>query len=179
VDTPMRAAGQGMFPLVIATAAFIIVFLSIALTILFVAFGGGVSGAREQLHSQTRTGRKVAFLGTALVTLAFGAVVPYLLIDYNQGSQSKASVGGVDLTDSQARGRDLFAEYCATCHALAAANAVGKVGPDLDALRPPKGLVLDAIAKGRARGSGQMPADLLDGEEAQDVANFVAAVAGR
>ena len=37
----------------------------------------------------------------------------------------------------------------------------------------------DAIKNGRARGSGQMPAELLDGQDAQDVANFVAQVAGR
>jgi mono/diheme cytochrome c family protein len=46
-------------------------------------------------------------------------------------------------------------------------------------LHPPKGLVLDAIANGRARGSGQMPKGLVDGEDAQDVAAYVVAVAGR
>ena len=37
----------------------------------------------------------------------------------------------------------------------------------------------DAIKNGRARGAGQMPAELLDGQDAQNVANFVAQVAGR
>ena len=53
------------------------------------------------------------------------------------------------------------------------------MGPNLDQLRPPKALILDAIQKGRARGQGQMPAGLVDGQDAQDVAAFVAAVAGR
>ena len=57
----------------------------------------------------------------------------------------------------------MFAKYCATCHTLAASNAVGKVGPNLDMLHPPKGLILDAIKNGRARGQGQMPAGLVDG----------------
>ena len=70
-------------------------------------------------------------------------------------------------------------KYCATCHTLKASNAVGKVGPNLDVLHPPKGLILDAIANGRARGQGQMPAGLVDGQDAQDVAAYVAAVAGR
>jgi mono/diheme cytochrome c family protein len=56
---------------------------------------------------------------------------------------------------------------------------VGKVGPNLDQLRPPKALILDAIKNGRARGQGQMPAGLVDGQDAQDVADFVAKVAGR
>ena len=53
------------------------------------------------------------------------------------------------------------------------------VGPSLDELRPPKNLVYDAIVKGRARGQGQMPAQLFEGREARQVADFVAAVAGR
>jgi hypothetical protein len=38
--------------------------------------------------------------------------------------------------------------------------------------------VLGAITEGRARGLGQMPALLYQGKEAEDVASFVAAVAG-
>ena len=38
--------------------------------------------------------------------------------------------------------------------------------------------MLNAIQQGRAQGRGQMPADLVDGQDAQDVADFVAAVAG-
>jgi hypothetical protein len=38
--------------------------------------------------------------------------------------------------------------------------------------------VLNAIAKGRARCLGQMPALLYQGKEAEEVAEFVAAVAG-
>jgi len=45
-----------------------------------------------------------------------------------------------------------------------------------DALAP--ALVLSAIAEGRARGLGQMPALLYQGKEAEEVASFVAAVAG-
>ena len=62
---------------------------------------------------------------------------------------------------------------------LAATSAVAQVGPNLDGLRPPKGLVLDAIEKGRARGQGQMPAKLLTGEDAEHVADFIERVAGR
>jgi mono/diheme cytochrome c family protein len=53
------------------------------------------------------------------------------------------------------------------------------VGPDLDTLRPPSALILDAIANGRARGMGQMPEQLVTGPDARDVANYIATVAGR
>ena len=56
---------------------------------------------------------------------------------------------------------------------------MGRVGPNLDVLRPPKELVLDAIDKGRALGMGQMPAQVVEGKEAEDVAAFVAKTAGR
>ena len=84
----------------------------------------------------------------------------------------------VELTSAQVNGRTLFAKNCATCHTLRAVNAVGKVGPNLDQLRPPAPLVLNAIQNGRARGNGQMPADLVAGSDAKDVASFVSAVAG-
>ena len=53
------------------------------------------------------------------------------------------------------------------------------MGPDLDVLAPTEGLTISAIKEGRARGMGQMPAQLLEGEEAKAVAKYIAAVAGR
>ena len=90
------------------------------------------------------------------------------------------------LTAEQQKGRELFAHSCAVCHTLAAVKSVGRVGPNLDVrvgedIATPAGrkaLVLSAIAEGRARGLGQMPALLYQGKEAEEVANFVAAVAG-
>ena len=39
--------------------------------------------------------------------------------------------------------------------------------------------MLNAVALGRVRGAGTMPAQLVRGQDAQDVADFVSAVAGR
>ena len=74
--------------------------------------------------------------------------------------------------------RELFGLRCANCHTLQAANAIAQVGPNLDQIRPPKALVLDAIENGRARGNGQMAGGLYTGEDAEDVANFVAKAVG-
>jgi mono/diheme cytochrome c family protein len=168
-----------MFPAVIASIAILLGFIVLGLGVVFLAFGGGASGAREQLHSQTRIGRRVSFIGTGLVTLLFGVGLPALLLDNNASSQSKSAPGGVDLTKSQEEGRELFVRNCATCHTLNAAKAVGKVGPDLDAMRPPAELTINAIEEGRARGQGQMPSELVDSEDAKKVASFIAATAGR
>ena len=83
-----------------------------------------------------------------------------------------------DLTELQQRGRELFSQRCKNCHTLAAAKATARVGPNLDELRPPKALVLDAIEKGRANGNGNMAADLVEGEDAEAVAQFVAVAVG-
>ena len=69
------------------------------------------------------------------------------------------------------------------CHTLAAANAVGRIGPNLDMLPSrsshdrsrAQGVRARARSlEGRARGNGQMPALLYQGKEAEDVADFVA-----
>lgn len=75
-------------------------------------------------------------------------------------------------------GKELFSSKCASCHALEAANADGQVGPDLDELQPAEAQVLSAIKDG-GTGSGQMPAGIVSGQQAEQVAEFVAAASGR
>jgi mono/diheme cytochrome c family protein len=71
----------------------------------------------------------------------------------------------------------LFSTNCGTCHTLAAADTSGASGPNLDDLQPDAALVAAAIENGGA-GSGAMPAGILSGEQAQQVADFVAESAG-
>jgi len=73
-----------------------------------------------------------------------------------------------------AKGEAVFASAgCGTCHTLAAANATGTVGPNLDDLKPS----FDAVVQQVENGGGGMPAfkDQLGGGEIQDVAAFVVA----
>jgi mono/diheme cytochrome c family protein len=159
-------------------AIFLAVWVVVGLAIFFVAMRGGPRAARESLYAQSRQGRRVSGTAITVVFLAFGIAIPTLVLAFNGAHKAKVAPGGVRLNAQEAHGRSLFAANCATCHTVRAAHAVGRVGPDLDALRPPAALVLDAIANGRARGGGQMPARLLDGRDAQAVAAFVQAVAG-
>src|SRR6266480_6181481 len=59
-----------------------------------------------------------------------------------------------DLTGGTANGKALFSENCASCHTLAAADASGKVGPNLDEAKPPKPVVVKQVTNG----GGGMPA---------------------
>jgi plastocyanin len=85
-------------------------------------------------------------------------------------------------------GKDLFAQSCASCHALERANASGVQGPDLDAAFGPArqdglgkgtvaGVVEDQIAN--VRRSSIMQPDLVTGQDAADVAAYIAEVAGQ
>jgi mono/diheme cytochrome c family protein len=162
----------------IAAVVFILAFLVLGLGVFVFAFSGR-AGARYRRDAPTRAGRRFVAVMVTIVILTLGVAVPLAIGVVNGDDHAKSAPGGVDLTASEVRGRAVFAKYCATCHTLKASNAVGKVGPNLDVLHPPKGLILDAIAKGRARGQGQMPAGLVDGQDAQDVAAYVAAASGR
>jgi sulfite dehydrogenase len=47
-------------------------------------------------------------------------------------------------------GKPIFAGTCAVCHTLAAAGALGKVGPDLDRTRLTQAVIIKAIMDGGA-----------------------------
>jgi mono/diheme cytochrome c family protein len=94
------------------------------------------------------------------------------------------------------RGRDLFTTRCGTCHTLAQAGTGATVGPDLDASFADarasgmdndtiEGVVQAQIANPRTVEESDpeydrtfMPADLVTGQDAEDVAAYVASVAG-
>jgi cytochrome c5 len=158
---------------------FIAGWIVVALVIFAIAVSGGPGQARERLlHSQSRRGRRITGLLIAAVFIGMGIAVPALVIAGNEGD-NHAGVARVELNAAERHGRDLFGTRCNQCHTLAAANTSGRVGPNLDQLKPPKALVLDAVENGRARGNGRMPADVVQGRDARDVAAFVAKVAGR
>lgn len=85
-------------------------------------------------------------------------------------------------------GKQLFVEKCGACHTLARAGTTGVSGPNLDEAFGParrqglgegtfEGVVADQVAT-PLRNSG-MPAKLVTGQDAKDVAAYVAAVAGK
>ena len=85
------------------------------------------------------------------------------------------------------RGKQLFVSKCGGCHKLADAGTLGTTGPDLDgALAGPRSqhfrestirqVVYDQIY--HAAPGGTMPAKIVTGADANDVAAYVASVAG-
>jgi plastocyanin len=125
---------------------------------------------------------------SACVALAAGAAVALSACTNTTG-------GDADLV----AGKKSFAAKCGSCHVLNRAGTKGAAGPDLDqafqqSLRDGfprssiEGIVHDQIlypasfkAEGakRADDSGAMPAKIVTGDDAVDVAAYVAAVVGR
>jgi mono/diheme cytochrome c family protein len=130
------------------------------------------------LHSQTRGSRKFVTFGffLALVVLGFG--VPAAVIASIKDRNSIPQAGVTNLTASEKHGGELFGRRCGLCHTLKASNSVAAVGPNLDQLAPNAKFVLTTINQGRSAGNGQMPAQIYTGQDAQDVANYVAKVDG-
>jgi mono/diheme cytochrome c family protein len=69
---------------------------------------------------------------------------------------------------------ETFAGTCGSCHTLAAAGTSGTFGPNLDELKPDIARVQAAIEAG----PGGMPAGLLEGDKAEQIAAYVANSAG-
>jgi mono/diheme cytochrome c family protein len=161
------------------TLIFVLFWVLLALGLLLVALSGGPSGALQRLQSQSRGSSKAAtvLFGIALLVLGVGIPAAVIASVDNRNDIPQANVS--NLTAAEKHGRELFGLRCAQCHTLTASNAVAQVGPNLDQLRPPKALVLDAIKNGRARGNGQMAAGLYAGQDAEDVASYVAKAVGQ
>jgi mono/diheme cytochrome c family protein len=174
---------------VLAVILFIAFWALLALGLFFIAVRGGVGGVRATLQTQTRGGRKVMVGLFVIVYLGFGIGIPLAFLTGNHAN-ANSQIGGIKLTPAMKAGRELFGEHCGVCHTLAAANAIGKVGPNLDMLQPPSQLVLNTIINGCLQnpppnsnqfclGQGTMPAGILQGRQAQEVAAFVGKVAGK
>ncbi len=155
----------------------IVPFALAGIAVIFIAFFGGPSAAREAYL--TRGGRSFAFV-MVLLYLALGVAVPAAVI-----AGRGEAVGGTgplrseEPTAKEEEGKRLFIQTCKSCHTLAAVQAHGVTGPNLDELSGiDKQRVLKAIETG-GTGTGRMPPALLEGEDADAVATYVADVAGR
>jgi mono/diheme cytochrome c family protein len=162
-----------------STLIFVLVWVVLGVGLVLVAMSGGPGGALKQLMSTSRGARRAATVLFTIALLGLGIGVPAAVIAAVSADNSIPEADVTDLTSSEKHGRDLFGQRCAMCHTLKAANAIAEIGPNLDTLRPTKALVLDAIKNGRAKGNGQMAANLYTGKDAEDVAAFVAKAVGQ
>ncbi len=132
------------------------------------------------------------------VFISFGVLVAVLavLIPWWAFQADGGGVEGAEVPAGLEDAKTSFETNCGNCHALYAAGTDGNFGPDLDELLAPtgppagpeaeatfeatEGRVLNAIEEGVDGGTvpGRMPAMILSGEQAEEVAEYVARTAG-
>lgn len=157
--------------------AFLLPFVLLGGLVLFVAFSGGPGAAREAYRTRGNRGFKVVF---PLVYLLLGVVVPALVLaGREEAAGGTGALQSASLSAREERGKTLFRQQCSSCHSLAAVNARGVTGPSLDQIGEVTVRRIQTAIRVGGTGQQRMPAGLLEGEEARDVAEYVARVAGR
>jgi len=98
--------------------------------------------------------------------------------------------GGIAKGGDQTQGKKLFVSKCAGCHTLADAGSHGAIGPNLDEAfafasqtkkhgdRFKQSTIANVVLDQIRDAAPPMPKNLVEGQDAQDVAAFVASVAG-
>ena len=104
-----------------------------------------------------------------------GAPAPATTSTPEAGTTSTPQAGANQ--QASAQGKRTFTEQCATCHTLKDVNARGKVGPNLDDLKPDQARVQRQVTNGGTA----MPAfkGTLSGPQIRAVAQYVSSVAGK
>ncbi|MBA3370209.1 MAG: c-type cytochrome [Thermoleophilaceae bacterium] len=155
---------------------FLVPWVVLGIAAVFVAFSGGQGRARKAYL----TGGSLVKVGIPALYVLLGLVVPAAVIASQQGSiGGTESLGSTGSSKELEEGKELFRENCAACHSLGAIQAKGVTGPNLDRLGAvDEQRVLNAIKDG-GTGKLQMPAGILDGENAEAVAAYVARTAGQ
>lgn len=137
---------------------------------------------------------KRTFIWFGILVVVLAVAIPWLAFR----SKGDAQTGPQEVPASLEHGQEIFQTNCGTCHTLYAAGTDGNYAPDLDELMETYGsiegepeqveqaietrenVVLEAVEKGRdnATTPGRMPAGILNQEQTEEVAEFVARTAG-
>jgi mono/diheme cytochrome c family protein len=135
---------------------------------------------------------KKTFVIFGLLVVFLAVLIPWLAFR----SKGDAATGAQDVPAGLEHGQSLFQTNCGTCHTLYAAGTDGNFAPDLDELLAPngppegpnaqqtieatEGRVLNAIENGvdSSTTPGRMPAGIVNEQQAETIAEFVARTAG-
>jgi mono/diheme cytochrome c family protein len=135
---------------------------------------------------------KKTFIVFGLLVVFLAVLIPWLAFRSN----GDAATGAQDVPADLKSGQSLFQTNCGTCHTLYAAGTDGNYAPDLDELLAPSGLpegptaastikgtegrILNAVENGvdSSTTPGRMPGGILNEQQSQEVAEFVARTAG-
>ena len=157
--------------------AIVLPFVLLGIGVIFVAFSGGPSKAREAYLTRGSGAFRVV---VPLLYIVLGIAVPAaVLVAREENSGAVGQLRAQKLSAKEDEGKQLFRDRCWSCHDLDAIGARGVTGPDLDELGEVTPQRIVGAIKNGGTGQGRMPADLLQGEDAENVALYVSKVAGK
>lgn len=112
---------------------------------------------------------------TAFGLIALAAALVVVVIVFVAGGDDEESAPSGETSaasaDADPQAVALFSETCGQCHTLSVAGTDGDVGPNLDDEAYDTERVRNAIENGA--GGGQMPSGLLEGADADAVAELI------
>jgi mono/diheme cytochrome c family protein len=120
---------------------------------------------------------RFALLASVGVLLTTGALVSTGVIP--TAAPTVAPRSSSKVVGDPARGEHFFTEYCSSCHTLTAARATGRVGPNLDKLKPSYPRVVKQVTNPRFRGANfpksmiTFGPDTFTESDIRDIAAFV------
>ncbi len=155
---------------------FIVPWVLLGVAAVVFAVGGGPRRGRS---GPPAGGGGVVKILIPILYVVLGLAVPAIaILAQEEAVGGTGTLAAEEGNEQLERGKELFRQNCAGCHTLAAVQAKGITGPNLDRLgNVSRRRVLAAISNG-GTGKLQMPAGLLDGEDAEAVAAFVAKASG-
>lgn len=132
---------------------------------------------------------KRTFIWFGVLVVVLAGLIPWLVFGAKGDGESSEKTVPKGLAQAQS----LFVINCGNCHALYSAGTDGNYAPDLDELlaasgplepesyKDVEGRVYNAIEKGvdSTTTPGRMPGGILNEEQAEEVAEFVARTAGQ
>lgn len=117
---------------------------------------------------------KNAVIALTLVMIGLVVGIPLWAVSKDTGPGSAVTA----VADKDEAAQVVFQENCGPCHTMKKAGTDGVVGPNLDASGAASSA--ESVRGFIENGSqGRMPAGILTGERAQEVAEFVAGYAGQ
>ena len=163
-----------------AVLLFVLFWALIAVGLVVVGIRSGRGGAPPKVNA-SRGGRAYWYVAFAVVLVAFGAGLPIASsLGRDNDSRSRSDRGHQQPHRRPgARPRAVPSSTAACATRWRRPTRSPRSGRTSTPCGPTKGLVLDAIKNGRARGNGAMARNLVVGQDAEDVADFVSVAVGQ
>ena len=163
----------------VAAVIFVLVFLVLGLGVVFLAFSGRRSPA-DRRGAPARAGRRFVAVVVTIVVVGLGVAVPLAIGVVNKNDHAKSAPGGVDLNAAQDAGPGgVRASTARPATRSRRPTPWARSGPTSTCCTRRRGSSSTRSPRAARAARARCPPGWSTAQDAQDVAAYVAAVAGR